>query len=436
MKSGKQQVGLITATSLVVGNMIGAGIYVLPAALAGYGSISVLAWILTALGSIVLARIFGNFSKIVVNKSGGPYVYTKEGFGDFMAFLMAWGYWISIWVGNAAIAVAAVSAFSFFLPVLKTDPFYSVLTGLALIWFFTWINSRGVKTSGRVQVFTTIFKIIPLLGFVILGALKFDLSNFPAFNLTGESDLKTVAVVATLTLYAFLGIESATIPAENIKDPDKTVPRATLLGTLFTTLIYISATIVLFGLVPVDALKDSPSPFAEASNIMGGQYSGYIVAAGAAIAALGALNGWILISGQIPMAASRDQLFPRVFKRENRNGVPAMGIVIGSVLSSGVMLMNYSDGLVNQFKLMILLATLTVLVPYLFTSASYALILIESRMGLPRFGRNIILAALGFSYSFWTIYGSGSDTVFYGFLLLLAGMPFYALMKYNQRKDR
>ncbi len=436
MKSDRQQVGLITAASLVVGNMIGAAIYVLPATLAGYGSISILAWVLTALGSLVLARIFGNFSKIVVDKSGGPYVYTKEGFGDFIAFLMAWGYWISIWVGNAAIATAVVSALSFFFPVLETDPVFSVLTGLSLIWLLTWVNSRGVKTSGRIQVITTLFKILPLIGFILIGSFYFDPGNFPEFNLTGESDLRTVAAVATLTLYAFLGVESATIPAENIKEPEKTVPKATMLGTVITTIIYIAATVILFGLVPAESLKDSPSPFAEASNIIGGQYSGYIVAAGAAIAALGALNGWILISGQIPMAAARDSLFPRVFKKENSREAPALGIVIGSVLTSGVMLMNYSESLVSQFEFMILLSTLTALVPYLFTSASYALVYIESRTGMTRLGRNLVLAALGFSYSLWTIYGSGSDTVFFGFLLLLAGIPFYILMKYNQKKDR
>ena len=436
MKPGKQQVGLITATSLVVGNMIGAAIYVLPATLAGYGSISILAWVLTALGALVLAKIFGNFSKIVVQKSGGPYIYTKEGFGDFIAFLMAWGYWISLWVGNAAIAIGVVSALSFFIPALESNAIYAVLTGLGFIWFLTWMNSKGIKTSGRIQVITTFFKILPLLGFIVLGIFYFDVSNFPEFNLTGESDLKTVAVVATLTLYAFLGVECATIPAENIKDPERTVPRATMLGTGITTLIYISATVVLFGLLPVEALKNSPAPFAEASNLIGGQYSGYIVAAGAAIAALGALNGWILISGQIPMAAARDRLFPRVFKKENNKGAPALGIVIGSVLTSAVMLMNFSESLVSQFKFMILLSTLTVLVPYLFTSASYALIIIEQRIGTPKLIRNLILAALGFSYSLWTIYGSGNDTVFYGFLLLLAGIPFYILMKYNQKKDQ
>lgn len=436
MKPGKQQVGLITATSLVVGNMIGAAIYVLPATLAGYGSISILAWVLTALGALVLAKIFGNFSRIVVNKSGGPYIYTKEGFGDFIAFLMAWGYWISLWVGNAAIAIGVVSALSFFIPALETNAIYAVLTGLGFIWFLTWMNSKGIKTSGRIQVITTLFKILPLLGFIVLGIFYFDVSNFPEFNLTGESDLKTVAVAATLTLYAFLGVECATIPAENIKDPERTVPRATMLGTGITTLIYISATVVLFGLLPAESLKNSPAPFAEASNLIGGQYSGYIVAAGAAIAALGALNGWILISGQIPMAAARDRLFPRVFKKENNKGAPALGIVIGSVLTSAVMLMNFSESLVSQFKFMILLSTLTVLVPYLFTSASYALIIIEQRIGTSKLIRNLILAALGFSYSLWTIYGSGNDTVFYGFLLLLTGIPFYILMKYNQKKDQ
>ena len=130
MKNTSQKVGLITATSLVVGNMIGAGIYVLPSALAAYGSVSIVGWILSALGAIVLAKVFGNFSKIIVNKSGGPYIYTKEGFGDFIAFLVAWGYWICIWVGNAALVIAILSALNFFLPVLETNKIIAVLIGL------------------------------------------------------------------------------------------------------------------------------------------------------------------------------------------------------------------------------------------------------------------------------------------------------------------
>lgn len=434
MQNKTQKVGLITATSLVVGNMIGAGIYVLPSALAGYGSVSLVGWVLSALGSLVLAKIFGNFSKIIVNKSGGPYTYTREGFGDFIAFLVAWGYWICIWVGNAAIVIAIISALSFFFPVLETNQVLAVIVGLGFIWLFSWINSRGVKESGRIQVATTIMKLLPLVLIILIGAFLFDINNFPAFNLTGESNLTTIPLVATLTLYAFLGLECATIPAENIKNPEKTVPKATLLGTLISTAIYILSTVVLFGILPIEELKNSPAPFAEASKLIGGDYAGYFVAAGAAISAIGALNGWILISGQIPMATARDHLFPKIFKRENSKGAPAVAIVIGSLLTSVVMLMNFSESLVDQFEIIILLSTFTALVPYLFTAASYALVIIEHRFDTPGKGKQVILAGLGISYSLWAIFGSGEPTVFYGTLLLLFGIPFYILMEWNKKR--
>ena len=434
MKHNIQKIGLITTTSLVIGNMIGAGIYVLPATLAGYGSVSILGWALTALGALVLARIFGNFSKMIVNKSGGPYTYTKEGFGDFVAYLVAWGYWISIWISNAAVAIAAVSALSVFFPALEDNGIYTLVIGLSLIWFFTWINSRGVKTSGKVQLLTTIVKVLPLLGISVIGLFYFDLENFPSFNLTAESDLATVPVVASMTLYAFLGIECATIPAENVKDPERTVPRATMLGSILTTLIYIIVTVVLFGMLPAEELMQSPAPMAEASKLIAGDYAAYIVGAGAAISAIGALNGWILISGQIPMAASRDNLFPRVFKRENDKGAPAIGIIIGSILTSLVMFTYQSDSLVEQFELIMKLTVLTALIPYLFVSASYLLVVMENKWKTPKIWRTVLLSLLGFSYSLWAIYGSGQDSVFYGFILLLLSIPFYILMRYNQKK--
>ena len=434
MKPSSQKIGLITTTSLVVGNMIGAGIYVLPATLAGYGSVSILGWVLTALGALVLARIFGNFSKMIVNKSGGPYTYTKEGFGDFMAYLVAWGYWISIWISNAAVAIAAVSALSVFFPVLESNGLYALLIGLSLIWFFTWINSRGVKTSGKVQVMTTIFKVLPLLGISVIGLFYFDMDNFPKFNLTEKSDLATIPVVASMTLYAFLGIECATIPAENVRDPERTVPRATMLGSILTTLIYVVVTVILFGMLPAEELMQSPAPMAEASKLIAGDYAAYIVGAGAAISAIGALNGWILISGQIPMAASRDNLFPRIFKRENKKGAPSIGIIIGSILTSLVMFTYQSDSLVKQFELIMKLTVLTALIPYLFVSASYLLVVLEHKWNMPKLWRTVLLSILGFSYSLWAIYGSGQDSVFYGFILLLLSIPFYILMRYNQKK--
>ena len=435
MSKEPQKIGLLVSTALVVGNMIGSGIFVLPAALASYGSISLLGWVFTAAGALVLARIFSNLSKIIVNKSGGPYVYTRAGFGDFIAFLVAWGYWISCWVVNAAIAVAVVSALTIFFPILETNSILAVIIGLAFIWFFTWVNSEGLKTSGKFQVLTTILKIVPLLFVILFGAFFFSLDNFPAFNTSDVNDFDAFSAVGALTLFAFLGLECATVPAANVENPEKTIPRATMLGTSISTLIYILGTVVLFGMLPIEELSTSPAPFAEAAKIIGGDTAGYFVAGGAAIAAIGALNGWILMMGQIPMASAKDKLFPRIFKKENKNGVPVTGLIIGSLLSSVIMLMNYTDGLVDQFEFMVLLTTLCCLIPYLFTAVAYALVVIDKK----RIGRSFlpvfVLSGLGFVYAMWAIYGSGKDAVFYGFLLLLMSIPFYLLMKWNNRND-
>ena len=313
MSSGTQKIGLLTTTSLVVGNMIGVGIFVLPAVLSNYGSVSLLGWLFTATGALILAKIFSNFSKIIVSKSGGPYVYSKAGFGDFIGFLVAWGYWIACWIGNGAIAIAIIGAASFFVPALASNSTLSVSVGLSLIWLFTWINSRGIKESGKVQFITTIIKILPLIFIIIFGIFFFDSNNFPSFNLTGESNFSSISAVATLTLYAFIGIECATIPAGNIKNPDKTIPRATMLGTIIVTILYLLGTIVLFGILPLDILQNSPAPFAEAAKIMGGEYGGYFVAIGVIVSGLGVLNGWILITGQISNGHSKRQFISCVF---------------------------------------------------------------------------------------------------------------------------
>ena len=435
MTSKPQKIGLITSTSYVIGSMIGAGIFLLPALLAPYGSISFLGWIFSAIGALILARIFGNFSKIIVNKSGGPYAYSKAGFGDFIGFLVAWGYWISIWVSNAAFAITIVGALSFFFPILDISPIYRVLLALSIIWIFTWINTRGIKESGKVQVVTTALKLLPLFFVIIAGLFLFDINNFPSFNLTNESNFAIFPVVAAATLYAFLGLETASIPAANVKNPEKTIPRATLIGTIIVALVYILSTFVLFGVLPMDVLAASPSPFADAAILIGGDFGGYFVAAGIAISALGCMNGWIQFSGQVPMAASQDNLFPKIFKKLNKKGSPAMGIVIGSLLTSAILLMNLSDGLVEQFQFIANIVVFSNLIPYLFVAAAYILVIIEKKIHINSWFKTITLGMLGIAYSLWAIYGSGNDTVFYGFLLLMCGVPMYAIMKWNQRKD-
>lgn len=425
--SSENKLGLWTSTSLVAGNMIGAGVFLMPAALAEYGSISILGWLFSAVGAFVMAKVFSNLSKLMPEADGGPYAYCYKGFGGVTGFLVAWGYWISVWCTNAAIAVSLVSALSTFFPVLATNALAAVLTGLSAIWLLTWVNTLGIVTSGKLQLITTGLKIIPLL-LVAFGGLFFMHSeNFIPFNKSGGSYFSALSVAATLTFFAFLGMECATIPSGSISNPEKTIPRATMLGTVIVTVIYIAGSISVMGMIPANILQHSVTPFADAAVIIWGSNARYWVSAGVAIAAFGALNGWILIQGQIPSAIAKDKLFPAIFGKENKRGIPAAGIVISSVLVSVLMIMNYTKGLVEQFKFLILLSTFTVLLPYLLSAAAYIIIRKASKEYLSKnkWLQIIVLASLAFLFSLWAIAGAGQEIVYWGFIFLIAGTPFY-----------
>jgi basic amino acid/polyamine antiporter, APA family len=430
-KSAKEQIGLWTATSLVVGNMIGSGVFLLPSALAIYGGISLVGWLFSTIGAMVLAILFSYLSKAMPSV-GGPYAYTREGLGEFPAFLVAWGYWVSVWCGNAAITVAFVSYLSVFFPILATDNLAAVLTGLGTIWLLTWVNSRGIKTAGKVQLVTTILKLAPLSIIAIFGIFYADWHNFTPFNRSAETNWQAIGSTATLTLWAYLGLECATIPADNVENPEKTIPRATILGTSIAAIVYILGTVAVMGLMSPDALKDSKAPFADSAAIIWGEKARLFMALGAIISTFGALNGWILMQGQVPLAMTKDKLFPKIFGQENSKGVPALGIVISSILLSVLMAMNFSKSLVEQFKFMLLLSTMTVLIAYLFSAASFILIMKKQNLILPR-NRvvKLMIAIVAFSYALWAIAGSGQDVVYWGFMLLMSGVPIFVFMKYK-----
>jgi basic amino acid/polyamine antiporter, APA family len=430
----KNKLGLWTSTSLVVGNMIGAGVFLMPAALAAYGSISLLGWVFSAIGAFLLARVFSNLSKLMPLADGGPYAYSRRGLGDFAGFLVAWGYWISIWCTNAAIAVSLVSALSTFFPALATNAMLAVFTGLAAIWLLTWINTLGIIASGKLQLITTVLKVIPLLLVAICGLFFIKAENFMPFNISGVSDFAAISRTATYTFFAFLGIECATIPSGHVANPVKTIPRATMLGMLFTTAIYIISSISIMGMIPVKNLQHSVTPFSDAAAIIWGSAARYWVSAGVAMAAFGALNGWILIQGQIPYAIAKDKLFPPIFSKENKKAAPVMGIIISSVMVSLLMSMNYTKGLVEQFKFLILLTTLTALTPYLFSTAAYILIRSENKNVKRGAGwiPAVILASLAFLFALWAVGGAGQETVYWGFILLMAGIPFYVLIQWRK----
>jgi APA family basic amino acid/polyamine antiporter len=281
-------------------------------------------------------------------------------------------------------------------------------------------------TAGRVQIITTVLKILPLTAISVFGLFYFDIANLQPANLTGGSNLSAIFSATTLTFFAFLGIECATIPADHVENPQKIIPRATKLGVIITTVVYLLGSLSVMSMIPLSDLQSSNAPFADAAIIIWGEGAQYFVALGAMISIFGALNGWILIQGQIPKAVAGDGLFPKIFERLNRFGSPHYGIAISSLLITILILMNYTKGLVKAFEFMILLTTLTVLIPYLFSVASYVIILRKQK------GRTstsqLLMAAFAFLFSLGAVIGSGAEIVFYGFILLLLGIPIYVQM--------
>ena len=423
MSTGKKKaLGFWSATSMVAGNMIGSGIFLLPAALATFGGISIIGWIFSAVGSIFLALVFAGLAR-QIRGSGGPYLYTQAGFGDAPGFLVAWGYWISIIATNAAIAIALVSYLSAFWPTIASQNLLRTVVTLVFVWSLVIVNVRGVRLAGRVQLGTTILKILPLIAVGAFGLFSLDPSNFQPFNLSNQSNFSALTATASLTMWAFLGMESANIPAAEVENATSTVPRAAVAGTCIAALVYIPGTVAVMGLISPDQLAQSNAPFAEAAASLWGPWGYNLIGLGAIVSCFGALNGWTLCLGQIPMAAAKDKLFPRVFAKQSKFGTPAKGLIISSILVSFLVLMNASESLVNQFTFVILLATLAALLPYLLCALARIFIAVRLQQSLSISEISVcILAAI---FSTWAITGTGLETIFWGSILFITGLPIY-----------
>jgi APA family basic amino acid/polyamine antiporter len=415
--------GLGAATALVVGNMIGSGVFLLPASLASYGGLSLAGWLASGTGSVLLALVFARLAR-ARPAAGGPYAYARLAFGDFAGFLVAWAYWISTWAGNSALAVAAVGYLDPFIPGVVRAPVAATSLAIALVWAFAIVNMWSVRSVGRVQVVTTVIKLLPLGLVAVGGILHFDASHFAVADHSVRAVGRDVSATATLTLWAFLGLESATIPASHVADPDRTIPRATMLGTILTGLICAAGTVGVMSLVPPAILVRSTAPFADAAGVLAGEWARRVIAIGGSISCLGALNGWTLLAGETPLAAARDGVFPPFFARTSTRGTPVVGIALSAALSTILVALNATQGLVAVFTFIILLSTLGTLLPYALCAMAGLLIRGEDGRRVTTGGATTI-ALLAFAYALWAIAGAGADTVYWGFLLLLAGVPIF-----------
>lgn len=413
--------GFWSCWSLTVGCMIGSGVFLLPSVLAPYGLLSFGGWLLTGAGSILIALTLARLAARTT-RTGGPYAYVHDAFGDLIGFANVWGYWTTYWSGIAAVAIAFVGYLTIFIPALNGNPFGQASCALGLIWILTLVNIRGLKESSIVQIALTVLKIAPLLLIVALGVVAGRLENLPSFNPQNAPPLPAIAATALLTMWAFVGLESGAIPAGSCKDAARVIPRALIFGTLAVTAIYLAATAAVMLLVPADVLATSTSPFADAARALG-DWGPPMIAAGALIATAGTANGLIFCSGQLPMAAAIDKLAPRILSVTDRGGAPYVSLLLSSAVTSILLVANYSRGLVGAFTFLIMLSTLGTLVPYLLSALAEFRYSWRSARGWAG------VALLAVAYSIFAILGSGLEPLVWGAVLFASGVPIYFLVR-------
>ncbi len=419
--TSKRMLGFWALLALVIGNMIGSGIYLLPATLAPLGWNQAIGWIVTLAGALCLALIFARLSA-KVPRAGGPYAYADAAFGPLAGYVAAWSYWVMTWVGNGAIAIAVVSNLSLIFPGIGTVPGLPAVLAVGFVWLLTLVNLAGVRAAGQVQAVTTLLKVIPLFGLILL-ALWFALSGAPHAPDPGVPLTSgNIAVAAGLTFWGFLGLESATVPADKVQDPARNVPRATLIGVALTGLIYLGISLAFAFYMPVGEAAASPAPVAAFLGKTFGSGVAQVVALFAAISAFGALNGWILVQGEMPWAMARGGVFPAWFAKESARGIPLRGHIISSLLLSIMALLNAQKGMGKLFEFIGSVSIAAGLVAYLL-SALAALKLLRGQALV------VVAALIAAAFTLWAEWGLGLEAMLYGGGLIALGLALYPFVK-------
>lgn len=407
--------------SMSVGVMIGSGVFLLPAVLAPYGSISFLGWLVTSAGAILVALVLGRLAGRT-DRTGGPYNFARGAFGDLTGFIVGWSYWLSIVFALAAISVAFAGYAGAIIPGLGANKVGQALVAGAAIWALTALNIKGVAEASLTQLITTLLKLAPLFVIIILGVVAGSPENIPPFNPQGMPVHQALAATALLTMWAFVGIEGGVIPAGEVVDARRTVPRAVVAATLTVAAVYIASTAAVMMLVPVDILAASEAPFADAARPLGA-FGGPLIALGALVSTAGSLNGNILLGGQMPMAMAQDGVAPRSLANRNAGHAPVAALVMTGALSTALLVFNYTEGLVAAFTFLISMSTLATLLPYAISA------LAELRHSIKAARGWAVIAIIALVYAIVAMAGAGLKTLFWGAVLIAAGLPVFYFSK-------
>jgi basic amino acid/polyamine antiporter, APA family len=413
-KEPSQKLGFFMCVALVMGNMIGSGVFLLPASLAPFGWNAVVAWVLTIGGAMTLALVLARLTTAFPN-AGGPTGFVEAAFGRVPSFLIGWVYWISIWTAVVTIAVAGVSYLSSFYPRIAEMPGLPAILAVGFLWSVTLVNLMGARSAGAFQLVTVALKLIPI--FVVIGIAAMLLSTgtgeirpFPSEGL----NLSAINASVALTLWALLGFESASLAADKVEAPETNVPRATLVGTALTGLLYLFVCSAIALMLPEAVASGSSAPFATFVERNWGAGPAQFVALFAAISCLGALGGWVMMQGELPRTMAAKGLLPAALAKTNADGTPITAILLSSIIASAFVLMNASKGMKALFEYLLLLSTSATLWLYL----ACALAALKLRVAMP-------VAVVGAAYAIWTLWGAGLAASGLSFVLMASGLPLY-----------
>jgi arginine:agmatine antiporter len=416
--------GLLQATMLVAGNMIGTGVFLLPVNLAHVGGIAIFGWLIATAGVAALGLTFAKLGELNPQQ-GGPYAYARDFLGPYAGFQTNYVYWFGNWIGNIAIAVAAIGYLAELVPGI-THPPGSVLATAALIWLLTFANILGPRVVGALETWTMALALLPILAIAIFGWIWFSSDTFMAgWNVSGQSDLHATSRAASMALWAYMGIESAAVSAGVIENPSRNVPLATLAGLALAAVVYVLSSSVIMGIVPNEELQTSHAPFAEAARLVIGAGGAIVISVCAVLKSVGSLGGWMMLVGQSAQAAASDGMFPRIFARLNANGVPGVGLIIVGVLMTVVLFATVSPTLADQFSRIVDLAVILIIVPYVYSAVAVVKVIYDKKLPRKTFQLYKWIALTAVAYCLWAVIGGDPDTVVHAMVALLISVPLY-----------
>ncbi|WP_028218954.1 putrescine-ornithine antiporter [Paraburkholderia oxyphila] len=428
MADQQKKMNVMQLTFIVTVNMMGSGIIMLPANMARVGAISLLSWLVTAIGSLAIAYGFTQ-AGLLNQRAGGMAAYAEDGYGKDGYFQVFFLYFLSIAIANVAVASSAVGYLAAFFPALTSSPVATCLGVIGLLWLTTLANFGGPKVTGRIGSVTVWGVILPV-GFIsVAGWFWFHGDTFAAaWNPKGLHFMEGMGSSIALTLWAFLGMESAVQNSSAVENPKRDVPLACMCGTLGAAVIYILSTAVIQGIIPNADLAQSTGPFGLAFARMFSPAAGSIVMALAAMACVGSLLGWQFTLAQTAKDASDARMFPSVFGKANEKGAPVGGMVIMGIVQSLMALSTISPNLNEQFEALVNLAVVTNVLPYIISLSALFVMMRNAGTGGTKYRLNAAVNGVALAYSVYAIYASGKDAVLGGMLVMVIGYVVYGFM--------